>query len=318
MRLAAFASLRKSPRAVAGTLCAVLVTGIAGCHGLTGMLVNRTDARAPRDAETGVLIGAEEQWLGPEDAKTAALLVHGFIGGGNNFGELPQRLAREGIRVRVMRLPGHGTSPRDFAVTTETELLDAVTAEAAALHERHERVVLVGHSMGAALSLLAAGRETPDGLVLAAPYFRVTHRWYYGLRVETWAGITAPILPWAYKGDHFMRVKRREARDEILSYRWVPAKGTRTLIAIGKHAREDDALRAVTCPVLMLHALGDKAASPSAARDNFEKIASQAKRAVWLENSDHHIFWDYEREMVIDEVAAFIRKIDAAQPTAND
>jgi pimeloyl-ACP methyl ester carboxylesterase len=66
--------------------------------------------------------------------------------------ELPERLVAEGHRVRAIRLPGHGTSPppaRDMVDTTGGDLLEALVREAGVLEKKHDRVVLVGHSMGA-------------------------------------------------------------------------------------------------------------------------------------------------------------------------
>src|SRR5690606_21253255 len=85
-----------------------------GYRELTGWLVDREDRRTPRDSETGIMLGAEPHDLGPEDATKAALFVHGIAGCGNNFREVPDRLAAEGWRVRVLLLPGHGTSPKDL------------------------------------------------------------------------------------------------------------------------------------------------------------------------------------------------------------
>lgn len=291
----------------------VIVAAFVMYHLTTTALVARWDASAPRDPETGILIGAEARDLGPEDATVAVLLVHGFIGAGSNFGELPERLAAAGFRVRVMRLPGHGTSPRDFAKTPVDEFQRSVLGEVHALRERHEKLILVGHSMGGTLITLTAAEPgiDVDGLVLAAPYFGVTHRWYYGLTPERWAKLTSPVVRWAYKSKNFVRVKRREAVPDIVSYRWLPSQGSLTLIELGDRANEPGTLDAVTCPVLLLHAQDDNAAAIGAARTAFESMASDDKTFVTLENSDHHLFWDYDRERVIGDTLRFVEGIAA-------
>ena len=62
--------------------------------------------------------------------------------------------------------------------------------------------------------------------------------------------------------------------------------------------------------MLHLHSRNDFAASPEAAEAAFDLMASKDKRLVWYEKSDHHLFHDYDREAVIDEVLAFIGDLE--------
>ncbi len=274
-----------------------------------GLAVRNEEKRTLRNPDTGIALGAEELDLGPVDAKRAVLFVHGFVGGSNNFAGVPEAVAGEGWRVRAMRLPGHGTSPRDFATRTPDELIEAVLAEVRALKEQHGRVVCIGHSMGGALSTLAASEEALDGLVLAAPYFGVTHHWYYGLRTETWVKLSAPALPWVYKGKLFLQVNRREAKKDIYSYTWLPMSGTKTLMEIGRRANRPEVLGAIECPVLLLHGDGDVAASPAAATEAVGRMSAESKRTVSLEGSNHHIFWDHDRVQVQEEILGFLETL---------
>ena len=273
---------------------------------VAGRLATNEAAATPRDPETGIMAGAEPRDLGPENAKGAVLFVHGFAGAANNFADVPDRLAARGWRVRVMRLPGHGTTPRDFAEQNPDDLLAAVQAEIDALTAKHDKVILIGHSMGGALSTLAASHADVDGLVLAAPYFGVTYHWFYLLPPEVWTEIARPIIPWIYKGKLFMQVNRVEAKDRIVSYNWIPTRASVTLARIGRSAKRPAVLKQITCPVLLLHSMGDKAASPKAAARAFAALGAEQKRAVWLERSNHHIFWDFEREEVAREILNFV------------
>ncbi|GMV93496.1 MAG: carboxylesterase [Candidatus Hydrogenedentota bacterium] len=276
-----------------------------GYRGVTGWLVDREDERAPRNSVTGFMLGAEPRDLGPEDATKAALFVHGYAGCGNNFRDVPDRLAEEGWRVRVLLLPGHGTSPRDLEHISADTLIDTVVAEAETLREEHGKVILVGHSMGSALSTIAASQTKVDGLVLGGAYFGVTHRWYYGLRPETWTVIGSRLVRWVYKGDLFLQVDDRSVKDDIICYTWLPTQSGVMLNDLGRRVRAPEVLNNVNCPVLMLHSHGDVAASPEAAERAFEGMAATDKELVWLPNSNHHIYWDYDRDQVEREIAKF-------------
>lgn len=272
----------------------------------TSWLVSREDRRVERCADGEVMRGAEELDLGPKDSTAAVLFVHGFAGATNNFNELPEYVARREYRARVIRLPGHGTSPRDLERVTADQLVDTVVAEAEALRRKHEKVYLVGHSMGGALCTIAASRVPVDGLVLGGAYFGVTHRWYYGLRPETWTKLTSPAVRWVYKGRLFLQVNRKEAKDHIVSYTWLPSKAGLTLTEVGRRANDPAVMNSVKCPVLMLHSHGDVAASPEAAEAAFDRIAADDKSLVWIDKSNHHVFWDYDHESVRDLVLSFV------------
>lgn len=291
---------------------------LLACSMIPSFLIDPADRNAPRDPQTGVMRGAEARDLGPENARNAVVFVHGFAGAGNNFNELPERLAGNGWRVRVMRLPGHGTSPRDLESVTADELLHAVVSEAAALRKKHARVVLVGHSMGGALSTLTASSVPVDGIVLGGAYFGMTDRWYYGVKPERWTRLGSKVTRWAYKGRLFTQVNRKEAKTKIVSYTWIPTKTGVMLIELARRVNDPATLARVTCPVLMLHSRGDVAASPVAAERAFDTMASTAKQLLWFDRSNHHIYWDYDAEDVARAVEAFCETIADADSAPHD
>ena len=284
-----------------------LLATIGASYAAGDRLVARTDARQTRDS-AGLLIGAAPRDLGPENAQCAVLLVHGYLGCGNNFGPLPERLAEKGFHVRVMLLPGHGTSPRDLANVSGDQLLNAVLDEIDRLRPNHNRLVLVGHSMGGTLATLAAAQRQVDALVLAAPYFGVTNHWYYGLKPETWAKLTGPLVPWLYKGQRMIQVNKPDARPHIVSYQWVPAASVKMLTGLARQANKPDLLAKINCPVLLIHSHNDQAASPKAAQNAIDQMATQNKKTVWLDQSNHILFWDYDAEKAITETISLCQK----------
>ncbi len=288
------------------TLFFIFVLSVGGYNTITKRLETRFDDAQPRHPDSGILIGAEPYETGPADAEKAVLFVHGFVGAPNNFWEVPPMLGDAGVYCEVMLLPGHGTTPADFAATPPEDLIMAVLRELRALKKDHERVYLVGHSMGSTLCVLAASMEEVDGVVLGAPYFGVTQQWYYVLPVEFWSKATGPLIHRVYKSDRFLRVKDPEAKTEILSYRWIPSEASRTLRIIGERGSDPDTLEEFHAPVLLIHARDDFAASPKEAQIAFEHLGSEDKTLLWLDNSDHHIYWDYDRDEVAQAVLNFV------------
>jgi carboxylesterase len=291
-----------------------------GCHACaTDRAVEREILAADRDPATGVIRGTEAVNLGPPDAKAACLLIHGFVGSRKDFADLGDRLADAGFFVHMTRLPGHGTTPRDFADVTPDEILTAAQLALYPLLLRFDRVYLVGFSMGGAVStILASEPPSPlSGLVLVAPYYKVTYYWYYLLPPMTWNAVASPVMPYVIKGDRFVRVNRREAVPHIFSYRAVPTSGAKTLEALGKRARQPETLAAVSAPVLMLQAEGDEAASPAAGKAAFERLGSTEKSLrLFDDRSNHHLLWDYDAEAAKDEILNFLIDLEARHATA--
>lgn len=295
-----------------GIPIAVVVAGIFLYSCASRRALEREIASTPRDPKTGIILGAEPIDIDPPAAvndrpTTAVLFLHGFVGSRRDFADVPERLAAQGYHVRMARLPGHGTTPRDFAAQTPESMLAGAQAELAALRSKYKAVHVVGFSMGGALGTLLASEGKVDRLVLVSPYYGVTYRWFYILPAEVWNGMLSWAIPYVIKSAMFVQVNRPEARSEIISYHAVPTRGAATLMTIGRMARRTETLEAVQCPVLMVFTDGDLASSPYQGRRAFEKLGSTDKTAVWIDKrNNHHLMWDYDREQAKTAVVNFI------------
>ena len=280
--------------------------GCAASH-----VLKKEIAETPRNPETGVIVGCEARDIeaaGPVgDSTRAVLLVHGFCGSARDFTDLGDRLAARGLHVQLMRLPGHGTTPRDFAAQTPETIYEGVREEFEALKGRFDEVYVVGFSMGGSLTTILAASEPVDRLVLIAPYYGVTYKWYYILPPEAWNTILEPILPYVIKPKGSVKLNCPDEKDQVFSYRTIPTKGVGTLMDLGRRARRKETLQAVKCPVLMLMSEGDEAASPKRAREAFERIGSNRKILNWRPRRDnHHLLREWDREEVKQTIVDFL------------
>jgi pimeloyl-ACP methyl ester carboxylesterase len=116
------------------------------------------------------------------------LLVHGIGSSQDTWGDIPDRLSQQGIPVVAVDLPGHGNSskaPGDYSLgslaSTLRDLLD---------HLGHEKVHLVGHSLGGGISMQFTyqfpGRPLSLALISSG-----------GLGEEVFPGLRAAALPGA-------------------------------------------------------------------------------------------------------------------------
>ncbi len=305
--------LRGYPRIRAGVrygLLFILLVFSTGCaYNLYAThKMEKEIAKYSRDPMTGVVNGTEAVTLEGTGAN-AALLVHGFVGSRIDFNDLGKVLNEEGLTVRMTRLPGHGTFAVEHAITSVEQLIEAVRTEYLEMKREYGQVALVGFSMGGALSTIVASREEIDRMVLIAPYFGVTYRWYYVIPAEVTNRLFGWWIPYVVKGERFTCVNRKEAKEELYCYKVLSTQGANELIRMGEMARDPELLSRVRCPVLMLHSRNDRAASDNRAEDAFERIGSQDKRIVWYEDSNHHILWDYDREDAKQQVVEFLNPL---------
>jgi len=105
----------------------------------------------------------------------AALLVHGFPGTPYEMRPLAEHLHERDWTVKGVLLPGFGVEIDTLPDRQYVEWRLAVETALAELQATHKRVMLVGHSMGAALSIAAAARLKPDALILSAPFWKLDH-----------------------------------------------------------------------------------------------------------------------------------------------
>ena len=235
------------------------------------------------------------------DGSIGAVLVHGFTGTPYEMRYLGDQLARAGITVHGLRLPGHGTTIEDLDRTTWEDWADAVEDAFDSLRLMCGQVAVVGQSLGGLLSLhLAAHR--PEVAAVAA---LATPLWLEGLgaKVADWAARGAlrwPAIPKLMRTD----VRDRRVRRENPCYDAIPTRALGELARFMKLVGGE--LGEVRQPVLVLHGKQDHTAPVACAGRIAER--TRAVRTRILPRSYHLIAADVERDIVAAEVVDFIRR----------
>lgn len=108
----------------------------------------------------------------------AALLVHGFPGSPAEMRPLAEALHAAGWTVHAPLLPGFAAELETIFDRTHHEWAGTVHAALRELQAGHEQVLLIGHSMGAALSVrvcaeACAAGHPPHALIVSAPFWRL-------------------------------------------------------------------------------------------------------------------------------------------------
>ncbi|MDX9993142.1 MAG: alpha/beta fold hydrolase [Anaerolineales bacterium] len=107
-----------------------------------------------------------------EGGQPAALLVHGFPGTPLEMRATGETLHQLGFTAKGILLPGFGSEIENLPKKTAQDWLDALLSALEELRRDHSPLLLVGNSMGSALSLAAATQAKIDGLIVYAPFWK--------------------------------------------------------------------------------------------------------------------------------------------------
>ena len=104
-----------------------------------------------------------------------AILVHGFPGTPLETRPIGQILHNLGWTVHGILLPGFGIEINTLPEKTYTDWLSAVLNATNHYRPKYEKLVLVGFSMGGAISIQATVSSDIDALLLLAPFWKIEH-----------------------------------------------------------------------------------------------------------------------------------------------
>jgi carboxylesterase len=238
--------------------------------------------------------------LGGPDAAVGALCLHGLTGTPYEVRRLGEALAAAGVHAVGPTLPGHAASPAELARLPYTAWLESVRSELGALRDRHERVLVVGLSLGGLLALLLAAEEPVDGLAVIGTPLRLP-------RAARWL---VPVLK--YPMPYLRKRGGSDVRDEAArrrhpSYPVMPLASVHQLIQLQGRVRR--ALPRVTAPLLVAHGLHDRTAHPDDARTILGSVGSEVRELLWLEDSGHVVPVDFGGPRLAEAVVAHLSRL---------
>lgn len=239
------------------------------------------------------------------EGRPAALLVHGFNGEPVDMEEVERDLGARGFATRNLTLPGHGLTARHFARTTWADWSAAVASATDELLARHPSVILVGHSMGGALSLhIAANEPRVAGVAALCPPLHM----HFAQKPATAA--LHRLLPYLPTFPEDVRDPLAASRYARKAYRWTPLAPAHSLFStLRDHVQHE--LHQVRCPALIACALRDHVVPARDGIEIYRRLGTPDKEMLVLERSYHVIMKDVERAQVCARVGAFAERVVA-------
>lgn len=246
-----------------------------------------------------VMPGAEP--FAHDGGDVGVLLCHGFTGTPQSLRPWAERLAGEGLTVRLPLLPGHGTAWPDLNMTGWDDWYDAAQRSLDELTARCRAVVVGGLSMGGAIAARLAAERPNDvaGLVLVNPAFVSDD---VRLRALPVIKHLVPSLPGI--ASDIARPGTTE-----LAYDRTPLKALHSFVRSW-----DETVRAlanVTAPLLVLHSRVDHVVPPRSSALLLSRVSSKDVTEIVLENSFHVATLDHDGDLIEKASLEFIDRVSA-------
>ena len=259
-----------------------------------------------------VIIQGGEPFYYPGN-EVGILLIHGFTDSPLEMRPFGKFLNEKGYSVLGMRTTGHATSIDDLKRSRWKDLLASVEDGYALLknNQKIKKIIIIGHSMGGAMTLIAGSYLNVDGLIVLAPGYKLSaplplveyfnaFKVYWGSLKRKWKSRNIPNrLPgWYWYQPELSR--------GYIKYNEKPLICNLQLVHLANLV--PGVLPRITCPILLMGARRDSILDPTSLNEVYSLLGSQEKEIVWFEKSSHMLPVDGERDLVFEKTFDFIER----------
>jgi carboxylesterase len=249
-----------------------------------------------------------EPFFFPGAKPTGILLTHGFTGSPKEMRWMGEYLNRElGCPCLGVRLAGHATRPEDMIRSRHEDWLTSVEDGYHLMRGVADRVVLVGLSMGGALSLVSAVRLEAAGVVAMATPYGLPQDWR--LDHTEWLSKFVPYLPKSKDPPGTGWVDKAAWREQV-SYPENPLRSIGELKKLLGLLRQS--LPSVSVPTLLIYSQDDKylpLGSLASMEYIYTHIGTTHKEKLVISGCGHVLPRDAQREQVFAAAAEFIQNL---------
>ncbi len=213
---------------------------------------------------------------------------------------MAEACAAAGHHVELPRLPGHGTTIEDMLTTSWQDWSGEVLDAYGRLAERVDRIVVIGLSMGGALTLWA-GLERPEtkGLICVNPATR-----------PQGDDVVEMLTEFVSEGTEVMPGIGSDIADPDvteIAYDGMPIRPLLSFFADGL-APMMDRYGELEMPLLLFTSRQDHVVQPADSEYLAEQYSGPLDH-VWLERSYHVATQDYDRDLIIGQSLEFIARV---------
>ena len=212
-------------------------------------------------------------------------------------------LAEQGFSVLGVRLAGHATNPEEMIRTRYIDWIHSVEDGYHLLKGIADQVVLVGLSMGGALSLLMASKLDVAGVFAMSTPYQLTDP-----RIKL-AKLFSPLIKFMSKrgeepGSGWLD---KESWKDHISYPQNPVRSAVEINLLLEEMRA--ALPKVKVPTLLVHSRNDNYVPPTSMENIYNALGTSDKEMLWVTESGHVIPREPAKAEVFPKAAEFVRRV---------
>lgn len=224
-------------------------------------------------------------WAYPDHRKTplSLIYIHGFSATRGETAPVSEELGKKlGANVFLTRLSGHGLGSAGMGAAKASEWLTDANEALAIGKKLGERVVILGYSTGAALSVYLAAKQDPSvsGIVMMSPNFRP--------KTPMSLLSSGPLGTWitnlATGGKHTFVTKNPDH-----AYYWTseyPAVAIHEMMELLKYVNSIG-VQKISTPLLLIYSPRDTVVSVPTALQKFQEWSGSQKKLVEFKTGGH-------------------------------
>lgn len=302
--------------ALCTTLYALVLVGDFGYSCWVSQKIAKWESQQAYD-EQQVRVGCQAYSRG--EGQDAVLLVHGFNDCPRLWDSIVEELVQQGYHCRAMRLPGFAMPNDEYAKATLEEWVNAIREEADALRKKHDRVHLVAHSLGSAISIDCETQHpgTFDSMSLLAPLIAVSDARSPVLTTRQWEVVGRSLL--IFTQSTYNPFPPDIQDPQAVEYPWQVPGTPRSVIA--QTLQVSDKIRPLASeldlPVMIVASRLDRVVDYDEARRFYERVKSEK---FWMEanQSGHLVPMDQDRSKIVEAMVAFWKRTDDNAETTGE
>lgn len=243
-----------------------------------------------------------------ENSDTMIIFIHGILESPFQFKQLARLALSKGYAISAILLDGHGKSGKDFANSSLEKWINCVNKEIDKHKEKYNNIILVGHSMGATLSILSYlnHKNKIKGIVaISTPMY---------VRVKVNIAISSiKIALGKIDENDILTTRAYNAfsvdRSSLFTYfRWIP----RYIDLFKLILKSRNILSNIDVPILVIHTMNDELVSHRSLK-LFKKNLKNYNKIVRLQNSGHFYYDEKDLDCLYNEFILFLDDIKSLQ-----
>ncbi|MBR6162379.1 alpha/beta fold hydrolase [bacterium] len=258
--------------------------------------------------------GIDFELLHEVKSQNGILLFHGLTGSPFEMKKYGNFLFKSGYDVYCYSLPGHGERLNEIETVKFQDWCEFAQGKYELLRGRYENFFVSGLCLGAVISLyLAEHNQDLNGVACLS-----TTLFLDGASMP-WYKFLLPIglhtilrYYYTFPEDNSLGVKNEDTRRKLAKLMAkttvgldnYPLSCVYELLKLSKNVRAN--LDKIKVPILLVHSLNDNLTKAKSAKMVYERVSSEIKKYVEIEDSYHMVLYDNEKERVMREVLDFL------------